>query len=78
MIEQIFGVLRQKFCILHLAPEYNLDIQAHILAVLAAIHNLLVTMNLVRRMGMGIGMEMSQSAEGSRMTMMKQSGLMLG
>ena len=39
MIEQIFGVLKQKFCILHLAPEYTLEVQACIPAALAAIHN---------------------------------------
>ena len=39
MIEQIFSVLKQKFHILHLAPEYTLEVQAHIPATLAAIHN---------------------------------------
>ena len=39
MIKQIFGVLKWKFHILHLAPEYSLDIQACIPAVLAMIHN---------------------------------------
>ena len=39
MIEQIFGVLKQKFHILHLAPEYTLEVQARIPAALAAIHN---------------------------------------
>ena len=31
--------MKWKFCILHLAPEYSLDVQAHIPATLAAIHN---------------------------------------
>ena len=35
----MFGVLKRKFCILHHAPEYSLDIQACIPAMLAAIHN---------------------------------------
>ena len=35
----MFGVLKWKFCILHLAPEYTLDIQACIPATLATIHN---------------------------------------
>ena len=39
MIERIFGVLKQKFCILHLAPEYTLEVQARIPAALATIHN---------------------------------------
>ena len=39
MIEWIFGVLKHKFWILLIAPEYSLDIQAHIPAALAAILN---------------------------------------
>ena len=39
MIERIFGVLKRRFRILHLAPEYNLNIQARIPAALCAIHN---------------------------------------
>ena len=39
MIEQIFSVLKWKFHILHLAPEYTLEVQAHISATLVAIHN---------------------------------------
>ena len=31
--------MKWKFHILHLAPEYSLDLQAHIPAALAAIHN---------------------------------------
>jgi len=30
VIERIFGVLKRHFCILLLAPEYSLDIQAQI------------------------------------------------
>ena len=39
VIEWIFGVLKHKFWILLIAPEYSLEIQAHIPAALAAIHN---------------------------------------
>ena len=39
IIKQIFGVLKHCFRILLLVPEYNLEIQAQILAALAAIHN---------------------------------------
>ena len=39
MIERIFGVLKRRFRILFLAPEYNLQIQARIPAALCAIHN---------------------------------------
>jgi hypothetical protein len=38
-IEHIFGVLKQRFRILLIAPEYNLEIQARIPAALCAIHN---------------------------------------
>lgn len=38
-IERIFGVLKRRFRILLLAPEYNLDIQAQIPAALCAVHN---------------------------------------
>ena len=39
VIERIFGVLKRRFRILLIAPEYNLDIQARIPAALCAIHN---------------------------------------
>jgi hypothetical protein len=39
IIEQIFGVLKRRFRILLLAPEYNFNIQARIPAALCAIHN---------------------------------------
>jgi hypothetical protein len=38
-IERIFGVLKRRFRILLIAPEYNLEIQARIPAALCAIHN---------------------------------------
>jgi hypothetical protein len=38
-IEHIFGVLKRRFRILLLAPEYSMDIQKRIPAALAAIHN---------------------------------------
>jgi len=39
VIERIFGVLKRRFRILLLAPEYGLDIQAQIPAALCALHN---------------------------------------
>jgi hypothetical protein len=39
VIEQIFGVLKQCFRILHLSLPYAMDIQAQIPAVLCCIHN---------------------------------------
>jgi hypothetical protein len=38
-IERIFGVLKRRFRILLIAPEYNLETQARIPAALCAIHN---------------------------------------
>ena len=37
--EQIFGVLKWKFCTLHTTPEYSMSIQARIPVALAALHN---------------------------------------
>ena len=39
VIEHIFGMLKHQFCILLLAPEYSLEIQARIPAALCAVHN---------------------------------------
>jgi len=39
VIERIFGVLKWRFRILLLAPEYGLDVQAQIPTALCAIHN---------------------------------------
>ena len=39
IIERIFGVLKRRFHILLLAPEYNMNIQAQIPTALCAIHN---------------------------------------
>ena len=39
IIERIFGVLKRRFRILLLAPEYNIEIQNCIPAALAALHN---------------------------------------
>jgi hypothetical protein len=39
VIERIFGVVKRRFQILLLAPEYNLEIQARIPAALCVIHN---------------------------------------
>ena len=59
-----------------------MDIQACIPAMLAAIHNFSCCHEHDDEEedgeGEGEGMEVSQSVEGLRMTMMKQSGLMLG
>jgi hypothetical protein len=38
-IEHIFGVLKRRFRILLLAPEYSLEVQARIPAALASLHN---------------------------------------
>jgi hypothetical protein len=39
VIERIFGVLKRRFRVLLLAPEYSMDIQARIPAALCTIHN---------------------------------------
>jgi hypothetical protein len=39
IIEHIFGVLKQRFRILLIAPEYDLEVQAQISVALCAIHN---------------------------------------
>jgi len=41
VIEHIFHVLKNHFCILWLPPEYNSDIQAHIPLVLCLVHNVI-------------------------------------
>ena len=73
MIEQIFGVLKRKFHILHLAPEYSLDIHARIPATLAAIHNFTHhhENNEEEKDGEGEGGGDKPIMEGSKMTMMK-------
>jgi len=38
-IERIFGILKRRFRILHLPPEYSMSIQALIPPALAALHN---------------------------------------
>ena len=38
-IERIFGILKRRFRILQLPPEYNMDVQAMIPPALAALHN---------------------------------------
>ena len=45
VIERIFGVLKQCFQILLIAPEYSLNIQAQILAALCTIYNFIRTHN---------------------------------
>lgn len=39
IIEHIFGVLKQHFCILVIPPEYSVQVQAQIPPALCAIHN---------------------------------------
>jgi hypothetical protein len=39
VVERIFGVLKGRFRILSLAPQYSLQIQARIPAALSALHN---------------------------------------
>ena len=39
VIKQIFGVLKHRFRILLLAPEYSMEIQARLPVTLASIHN---------------------------------------
>ncbi|KAF8590861.1 hypothetical protein K439DRAFT_1611677 [Ramaria rubella] len=39
IVEQIFGVLKQRFRVLVHPPEYLLAVQAHVPAALAAVHN---------------------------------------
>lgn len=39
VVEQILGVLKRRFHILLIAPEYSMDIQAQIPVALCAIHN---------------------------------------
>ena len=39
VIERIFGILKRRFQILHLPPEYGMDVQALIPPALAALHN---------------------------------------
>jgi hypothetical protein len=39
IIERIFGILKNRFSILVIAPHYSMDIQARLAPALAAIHN---------------------------------------
>ena len=82
MIKQIFSVLKQKFHILHLAPESTLEVQACIPAMLAAIHNFTHHHEPGEKEedgeGEGDGDGNEPRVEGSRMTMAKWSGPMLG
>ncbi|KAF8834555.1 hypothetical protein BDN67DRAFT_871777, partial [Paxillus ammoniavirescens] len=42
VVECIFGVLKRRFRLLLLAPEYSLDIQARIPAALCTVHNFIL------------------------------------
>jgi hypothetical protein len=48
VVERIFGVLKRRFRILLLAPEYSFEIQARIPAALAALHNFIQVNSLDR------------------------------
>lgn len=39
VIEQTFGILKRRFQILNLPPEYDMSVQSHIPTALAALHN---------------------------------------
>ena len=39
VIEHIFGILKQRFCMVLLAPEYDMDIQARVPPALCTLHN---------------------------------------
>ena len=39
VIERIFGILKRRFRILYLPPEYDMSVQSRIPAALAALHN---------------------------------------
>jgi hypothetical protein len=39
VIERIFGIIKRRFRILHLPPEYGMEVQALIPPALAALHN---------------------------------------
>ncbi|KAG2746438.1 hypothetical protein P692DRAFT_20670300, partial [Suillus brevipes Sb2] len=43
VIERIFGVLKRRFRILLISPEYKMQIQARVPAALCAIHNFIRT-----------------------------------
>jgi hypothetical protein len=42
VVERIFGVLKKRFSILNVAPQFDMAIQARIPAALAAIHNFII------------------------------------
>jgi hypothetical protein len=42
VVERIFGVLKKQWDILNRPPQYDISIQAHIPAGLAAVHNFIV------------------------------------
>ena len=39
VVERIFGILKRRFRILYLPPEYNMSVQSRIPSALAALHN---------------------------------------
>ena len=42
MIERVFGVIKQRFKILIIPPEYTLDVQARVFPACAALHNIIL------------------------------------
>ena len=58
VIERIFGVLKRRFRILQLAPEYNIDTQSRLPAALSALHNFIRTQDPDDTEMQEIGMDM--------------------
>jgi hypothetical protein len=72
VIERIFGVLKRKFRILLLAPEYSLETQARIPTALCALHNFIRQYDPVQddsrrgdgqEQGNGIDLDMDEGIE---------------
>ena len=42
MIERVFGVIKRRFKILVIPPEYTLDVQARVFPACAALHNIIL------------------------------------
>lgn len=46
VIERIFGVIKKRWTVLVLAPQYDLDLQARLVAALIALHNFILDNDL--------------------------------
>ena len=42
MIKRVFGVIKQRFKILVIPPEYTLDVQVRVFPACAALHNIIL------------------------------------